>query len=80
MDAEPQYAKLMQSLTAFRDSVGFYLMDETPPPDDLATPLWEAFNLVRGAINRLASDYDCVERGLTVYAASPSEPDDRNGS
>lgn len=79
MDAKPEYAMLMQSLTAFRDSVGFHLMDETPLPDDLATPLREAFNLVCGAIDRLASDHGCVESGLTVYAPLPSESDDRNG-
>jgi hypothetical protein len=80
MDAQPEYAMLMQSLTTFRDRVGFHLMDETPLPDDLATPLWEAFNLVGGAIDRLASDHGWAESGLTVYAPSPSEPDDRNGS
>ncbi|MDB5704688.1 MAG: hypothetical protein JWN66_1804 [Sphingomonas bacterium] len=80
MDAEPEYAMLMQSLTAFRDSVGFHLMDETPLPDDLAAPLWEALDLIRAAIDRLASNHGCVESGLTVYAPSPSDPDDRNGS
>ena len=80
MDAEPEYAMLMQSLTAFRDSVGFHLMDETPLPDDLATPLWKAFNLVRGAIDTLGSDHGCVERGLTVHTKLPTEFDDRNGS
>jgi hypothetical protein len=80
MDAEPEYAMLMQSLTAFRDSVGFHLMDETPLPELLATPLWEALNLVRGAIDRLASNHGCVESGLTVYAPLPSELENRNGS
>lgn len=81
MDAQPEYAMLMRSLTTFRDSVGFHLMDEAPLPDDLAKPLWQAFHLVHGAIDKLAAEYDCDEGLDAIFALSPpNAPDPGDGS
>ena len=83
MGAQPEYAMLMQSLASFRDDVGFHLMGEPSLPDELAAPLWEAFRTVRTTIDKLASDYGCVESesGFTIYAPiSLIIPSDRNGS
>lgn len=77
MAAEPEYAMLFESLTTFRDSAGFHLMDETPLPDALANPLWEAFHLVRGVIDQLVSDHGCVEGGVAVFA--PPSVDEADG-
>ncbi|HWU72352.1 MAG TPA: hypothetical protein VN137_02640 [Sphingomonas sp.] len=67
MDAPYNLNALMTFLAAFRDDVGFQLMDETPLPDDLATPLWEALKLVNSAIETLKWQYRVEETGLTYF-------------
>lgn len=81
MDAQPEYDMLMLSLAEFRSSVGFHLMDETPLPDALASPLWEAYHLVNGAIDKLASEYGCSESRVIIFAPpSLTGRDESNGS
>ena len=74
MESQPEYGMLMKSLTAFRDSVSFHLMDETPLPEVIAAPLWQALETVREVIDKLSSDFNGQESGLTVYA--PPSPED----
>ena len=68
MEPQPEYGMLMKSLTVFRDSVSFHLMDETPLPEGIAAPLQQALETVREVIDKLGSDFGCQESGNTVYA------------
>lgn len=43
-------------------------MDETPLPETIAAPLWQALETVREVIDKLGSDFGCQESGNTVYA------------
>ena len=74
MEPQPEYGTLMKSLTVFRDSVSFHLMEETPLPEGIAAPLQQALETVRDVIDKLRADCNCQESGLTVYA--PPSPED----
>jgi hypothetical protein len=58
MESQPEYGMLMKSLTVFRDSVSFHLMDETPLPEGIAAPLQRALETVREVIDKLGSDFN----------------------
>jgi hypothetical protein len=73
METPPEHAMLMKSLTVFRDSVSFHLMDEPPLPEVIATPLRRALGTVGEVIDKLRADCNCQESGLTVYAPPSSE-------
>jgi hypothetical protein len=55
---------LAKSLYAFRSDVLFYLTDQTPLPDYLRVPLWEAAKRVQRAIVELEERHGCREAGL----------------
>lgn len=55
---------LAEGLYAFRSKVSFYLTDEDPLPDYLATPLWQALHLAQEAIAELEKRHNCGENGL----------------
>ena len=58
MESQPEYGTVMKALTVFRDSVSFHLMDETPLPEGIAAPLWQALETVREGIDKLGSDFN----------------------
>ncbi|MBN8816580.1 MAG: hypothetical protein J0J06_14180 [Sphingomonas sp.] len=61
MDDIHDLKALLASLVAFRDNVGFQLMEEVPLPTDLSEPLWPALKAVCSTIELLAVGYGVTE-------------------
>lgn len=67
--SSPDLARLMKSLVAFRVDVGFYLMDDIPPSEEISTPLWKAFEIVHQVIESIKLEYGYVEDDGTIFSS-----------
>jgi hypothetical protein len=62
----------IENLVACRDQLIFALTDQFPPPDDVAKPMWETYNLLVSTIETMKAQTGYAEREAegrwTVYA------------
>jgi hypothetical protein len=60
---------LLRDLISFRENVGFRLMDDTPMPDDLSEPLWEAFQIVHKVIESMKEKYGDINSHGSIFTS-----------
>lgn len=66
------HTSTIDNLIACRDQLIFALADQFPPPDDVAKPMWDTYNLLVSTIETMKAQTGYAESaaktGWTVYA------------
>lgn len=65
---------LLRDLISFRENVGFRLMDETPLPDELSVPLWEAFRIIHKVIESMKEKYGDIHGPASIFTSDDIKP------
>jgi hypothetical protein len=55
------HPSIIENLIACRDQLIFALADQFPPPDDIAKPMWDTYNLLVSTIETMKAQAGYAE-------------------